>query len=352
MRYPEPSFTHLMRLSDDTGLLEHAQGASPRREYGYCVDDVARGLVVICREPEPSSDLIRLAERYLAFVLHAQTPDGMFHNRLGYDRQWQDQPGTGDWWGRAMWGLGTVVADGPGDWMRHDALAGFERGSGCRPRWARAMAFAALGAAEVLSVRPEHVGARRLLADAETAVGRPASDRNWPWPQPRLEYANAVLAETLMAAGEHLGHDTATADGLDLLGWLLDVETRDGHLSTTPVGGWRAPEPRPAFDQQPIEAAALADACARALAVSGEPRWEAGLRRAVGWFLGANDTNVEMLDRSTGGGYDGLGRVGPNTNQGAESTLALLSALQHGRHLGSRRWHRPVDLPATSVASG
>jgi hypothetical protein len=53
MSYPAASFGHLQRLTDDVGLLEHAEGIVPRHEHGYCVDDVARGLVVVCREPSP-----------------------------------------------------------------------------------------------------------------------------------------------------------------------------------------------------------------------------------------------------------------------------------------------------------
>ncbi len=98
--YPQPTFTHLIRLSDDTGLLKHARGAIPLHGHGYCVDDVARGLMVICREPRPTAELTALAERYLAFLIQAQAEDGTFHNRLSYQRAWLDPTGTGDWWER------------------------------------------------------------------------------------------------------------------------------------------------------------------------------------------------------------------------------------------------------------
>jgi hypothetical protein len=111
------------------------------------------------------------------------------------------------------------------------------------------------------------------------------------------------------------------------------METRGDHLSLTPVGGWAPGEARPGFDQQPIEAAAIADACARALGVTQDPRWCAGIDRAVGWFLGNNDSGVPMYDPATGGGFDGLTATGRNANQGAESTLALISTLQQSRKL-------------------
>ncbi|GAA3872864.1 glycosyl transferase [Saccharothrix violaceirubra] len=328
-----PGFAHLLRLGDDTGLYEHADGPLPRREHGYCLDDVARGLVVLCREPEPSADLVVLVERYLAFTAHAQADDGRFHNRLGTDRAWRDEPGSGDWWGRALWGLGTAAARCPVPWIRTAALARFERGAHHRPPSVRSMAFAALGAAEVLAGDPGHRLAAELLGDVSSYVGGPGDVPGWPWPERRLFYANAVLPEALIAAGHLLGDPGIRDDGLRLLGWLLTVESAGDHLSPTPTGGRHPGAPRPAFDQQPIEVAALADACARAHEVTDEPRWLTGVHRAVAWFGGDNDLGVPMRDAETGGGYDGLTRDGPNLNQGAESTLALISTLQHGRAL-------------------
>ena len=122
MSYPAAPFRHLQRLTDHVGLLEHAEGIVPRHEHGYCVDDVARGLVVVCREPSPSQELITLGRRYLYFLAQAQAPDGRFRNRLGYDRRWRDQPGTEDCWGRALWGLGTAAARGPTAGIREESF--------------------------------------------------------------------------------------------------------------------------------------------------------------------------------------------------------------------------------------
>lgn len=332
MTVPEPPFEHLLRLSDDTGVLEHARGAVPRRRSGYCTDDVSRALVVICRQPSPPAALAALAERCLAFLVHAQAGDGASHNRLGYDRRWEDQPGLGDWWGRSLWGSGTAAARGRSARFRADALAHFETGAACRSAFPRAMAFAALGAAEVLTVRSDHGPARDLLKSAGDALSG-GGDDDWPWPEPRLSYANALWADALMAVGSALDEDHVVDRGLRLLDWLLDVETPGAHLSLTPVGGWEPGEPRPGFDQQPIEAAALADACGRAFLLTGNIGYVAGVNRAVAWFLGENDTHVPMYDAQTGGGYDGLERDGRNDNQGAESTIALISTLQQGIRL-------------------
>src|SRR5438445_2123990 len=281
-------------MSDDTGLLEHSRGAVPRRSCGYCVDDVARGLVVVSREEHPAPEVAKLAERYLAFVAHALASDGRCHNRLGYDRRWEDDPGSCDSWGRALWGLGTAAAAHRDAWVRRDALECFDVAARCRSISPRAMAFATLGAAEVLRAYPSHAGARALILDGAGTIGRRAARQAWPWPEPYLSYANAVLPEALLAAGVATADDTLLATGLDLLGWLLDTETRDDHLSLTPVGGWAPGEARPGFDQQPIEAAAIADACARAFSITQDPRWSAGLDRAVGWFFGNNHSREPM----------------------------------------------------------
>src|SRR5258708_30504679 len=169
MSYPLTPFRHLQRLTDHVGLLEHAEGIVPRHEHGYCVDDVARGLVVVCREPSPSQELVTLARRYLYFLAQAQAPDGKFRNRLGYDRRWRDYPGTEDCWGRSLWGLGTAAARGPTVWLREEALTLFGRGAQVSSAWPHAMAFATLGAPEILDQWDDHSGALSIL-DKPTAI--------------------------------------------------------------------------------------------------------------------------------------------------------------------------------------
>ena len=143
-----------------------------------------------------------------------------------------------------------------------------------------------------------------------------------------------VVPSTLLAAGHLLARPDVVEDGLSLLRWLLDRETVDGHLSPTPVDG-AGRDDRPAFDQQPIEVAAMADACARAEVVTGDADWRRGIDLAIRWFAGDNDARAVMWNPHTGGGYDGLQTSGPNLNHGAESTIALISTLQHARLLES-----------------
>ncbi len=320
------SFAHLLRMSDKRGLFEHAKFDVPRREHGYCVDDVARGLVMIGREPAASPELTALAVTYLHFVVAAQTRDGRFRNRMDVTGRWTDQPTVEDCWGRALWALGSTVAHLPS--LRAQALATFEIGAKRRSSSLHAMCFAALGAAEVLATDPQHTVARQLLRSAAKAIALPRNNSSWPWPETRLRYANAVIPQVLLLAGQLLDEPRWVDAGRAMLHWLLEIETHDGHLSVTPVGGWGPEEPRPGFDQQPIEVAAIADACRTAFDVTNDRQWLAAIELCAGWFDGNNDTGTPMTDAAHSVGYDGLHSVGRNENQGAESTLAMLGTFQ------------------------
>lgn len=326
------SFAHLYRLSDECGIFEHAKFTTPRIENGYCVDDVARALVVAVREPEPTEQLLDNTGVYLDFIIAALNEDGSCHNRRGTDRSWQDEPSLEDHWGRALWALGSVVARKPD--LAQLALAHFTIGAKRRSPFPRAMAFAALGAAEVLRVQPGNTQARELLAAAAARIGPPTRRLDWRWPEPRLHYANAVLAEALLAVGTLLpGQGRVYADGLAMLRWLLEIETSGDHLSVTPVDGWATGETRPGFDQQPIEVATLADACARAYDDTGDQHWKDAVLLCEAWFRGTNDVDTPLIDPVSGGCCDGLEQTGRNENQGAESTLALISTQQQARRL-------------------
>src|ERR1700689_2725339 len=185
----QPVFDHLERLTDHRGLFEHALHAVPRREHGYCVDHVARGLVVVCHEPEPGPTARQLARCYLAFVLDALDSTGDCHNRMAVDGQWRDRAAVGDWWGRALWGLGVAATSAQTPGMRARALGGFRIAAQARSPHVRSMAFAALGAAELLSKRPDEIAARALLTDTLAVLGGAKSgDSRWPWPGERLGY--------------------------------------------------------------------------------------------------------------------------------------------------------------------
>jgi len=192
------------------------------------------------------------------------------------------------------------------------------------------MAYAALGAVDVLGQHPNHRTAHSLLIDTLRTIG-PIPPGSWSWPEPRLRYANAVLAEATIAAGAALQQSADLDRGLTMLAWLLDLETPNGHLSVTGVDGRGPDDVGPQFDQQPIEVSAMADACWRAHAITDDQTWSRGVAAAAGWFTGDNDCGLSMMDERSGGGYDGLHADRVNLNQGAESTLALVSTMQRAR---------------------
>ncbi len=312
------------------GLFEHARRRKPRREHGYCSDDVARALAAVVRAPASAPAPALLAPIYLSYLEQAQRPDGRFHNRrsAGAGGRLTDRVGSDDSNGRALYGLGVAAACAAGG-LATRALRCFESGAAAFSSPSpRANAYAVLGAAAVASRDPGHSGAALLLRRAEARLPRLSDGPGWRWPEHRLAYDNARLAEALIEAGQSFRRPQLVEQGLALLGWLVELERDGDHFSFAPAGGWAPGEPRPGFDQQPTEASAMAEACAAAYAATGEDRYAELVVLAANWFFGLNDSGVELADRRSGGCRDGLEREGANENQGAESTLALISALQ------------------------
>ncbi len=324
---PPAEFAHLRRLTDETGLWEHAYLLEPRVEHGFCTDDNARALLVVSHETSPPADLAGLAAIYLRFVLDARTASGQFHNRRSAEGAWIDEVGSDDSQGRAWWGLGTVARRGPATWMRQAGVDAFATCDSFDSDHLRSNAYAALGAVEMLLAQPGHAAATDLLVRTTRAITAAARGRV-PWPEARLTYDNARLPEALIAGGAVLGDRRMIATGIRLLEWLVAAETNAGHFSFVPTAGWAPGEGRPGFDQQPLEAAAMAHACYRAWTTTGDSVWRSRAIDAVLWFLGKNDTGMVLYDIESGATCDGLEERSANENRGAESTLAGIAALQ------------------------
>jgi hypothetical protein len=324
---PAPNFDHLKALTNRLGLWEHSQLASPRLEHGFCTDDNARALVVVSRQVGSDPGLNELAAIYLAFVLEARTSRGGFHNRRSTEGAWVDDVGSDDSQGRAWWALGSVARRGHEPWMRRAGIAAFDECSYFTSTHLRSNAFAILGTVDLLVTEPTHVKAMDFLNRTSQVVTNAVRARI-PWPEIRLTYDNARIPEALIAAGGALSDRRMIDTGVRLLEWLLGVETDGDHFSFTPVGGWQSGEPRPGFDQQPLEAAAMAEACYRAWTITGSTVWRVRALRAAHWLFGRNDTGAVLYDEATGGTCDGLQKDSVNQNQGAESTLAGLATLQ------------------------
>jgi hypothetical protein len=316
-------YSHLAAMSDSTGLFEHALFDEPRPDHGYCVDDVARALIVVVQEPEQSFRTEQLTHLYLGFLERAVTDLGYSHNRMSVEGEWSDIASTGDWWGRAVWAAGVTSAQAALPLTRRRAMKLFTRLSDQRSTHLHAMVFAGLGAGEVLRVRPHAAAALTLVEDLLEMIPE-GSDAEWPWPEPQLRYANASIAEAVLLAGHVLDRPAVIEHGLRLLTFLLAHEVRDGHLSVTGVAGRGPGEAEAQFDQQPLEIAAIAQACARAFELTGDELWRDRVAQCWAWFLGDNDAGIVMVDLRTGAGFDGLEETGRNENRGAESTIAAL----------------------------
>jgi hypothetical protein len=313
---PPLLWDHLRRLTGRFGLFEHALYDTPRFAHGYTTCDNARALVVLSRAGMHEAAL----QPYLDFVLAGRLDIG-WHNRMSSEGRWLDRVGSDDAAGRAVWGLAEVVAAGHEDERVVSALVG---GLGLESRHLRSNVYLLLAAASSHGVglpQAEHV--------LRAALGRlpDAGSGTWPWPEPRLTYDNARLPEALIRAGDVLDEPSTVDLGLTLLEWLVDVEWTGDWFSFTPVGGRGPGEAGPGFDQQPIEAWGMVDACRAASEVDPTGPWGSLHQSAARWFLGHNDLAMSLYDADTGAGFDGLTADGANLNRGAESTLAALGAV-------------------------
>ena len=323
-------YDHLLSLTDGRGVFEHCAGRIPRVEHGYCVDDVARAWIVAERGLDEDPDLEFVADTCARFLTEATSGDGTIRNRCDVEGVWHGPADTADHWGRALWAWGTVIAESSDPIRRESAERGWQLAARQRSEYPRSMAFASLGAGEVLRARPHDSLALALLADTAAMIP-PDETQHWPWPEPRLSYANAVIPHALLMAGHHLDDQNLLQRGLSQLHWLISVQRRGEHLSIVPNTGWSPPDLLPDFDQQPIEVSALVEAALFAHHVTGDPTWHDVLSTGVTWFLGDNDSGVAMADPIDGAGFDGLTWTGRNSNAGAESTLAYLSVMQRAR---------------------
>ena len=325
------NFEHLLALSDDVGIFEHAEYFEPRLEHGYCVDDVARALMLIQRNQPNDEKVLDLRNTYFQFLREAQSPDGAFINRRDIKGNWNGSAEVSDNWGRALWALGSTFSHDQDRDLAYEALQRFELGAQNRSAFLRSMVFASLGAGQVLAVDSENTPAQKLLSITARRIASMAdnvpADASWIWPEARLTYANAALPEVLLLAGYYLDEVDYLSLGIRLLQWLIDQESTLTHLSVTPVAGRGPNEIWQIFDQQPIEVAALVDACSTAYSVTNDPSWLEQITKGAQWFDGANDSQTLMYEPDLGAGFDGLTEDGRNENCGAESTIAYLTTM-------------------------
>jgi hypothetical protein len=336
---PEIDMRHVLRLTDDTSIFQHAIYGLPDPAHGYCTDDTARALVaaVLHTRFGGLADMAIPMERYLTFLTHAlRCEHGRFHNFMGYDRQWLDEAGSEDSLARALWALGVTAQHIPLQWMRELAVHLFINTIPSMERLThvRSWATAILGLEAYLSSATEDSDAKRVLrklGDRLHHEWQEHATEEWPWWEDTLTWGNARLCQGLLVAGQRLGEEAMVTDGVKSLEWLVAVQTTEqGHLSLIGNKGWyRHGGTRAQFDQQPIEGQAMVQACVAAARITGDEVWVDQALTAMAWFLGKNDVGVALYDVETGGCHDGLESDGVNKNQGAESALAyVLSVLE------------------------
>jgi len=334
---PEVDLKHPRVLTDDTGILQHCRYATPDRRHGYCVDDSARALIVsvMCWDQFRDESVLPLMQTYLSFMSYAMDEEsGRFRNFMTYDRRFTEVFGSEDSHARALWGLGMAAALCPHESMIALATQLFHQGLAALEHFSspRAWAFAIVGIHAYLRRFGGDSEARRyrvLLTDHLAGYFTANMTDEWPWCEAVVTYANAKLPHALMMSGKWLQRNDLIDLGKRALQWLLDVQTSEGGcLSIIGTDGWYSRGGRRArFDQQPVEAHALVDACIEAYHVTREDHWIAQARKAFYWFLGDNDLRTPLYDFTTGGCRDGLHADRVNENQGAESTLAWLMSL-------------------------
>jgi glycosyltransferase involved in cell wall biosynthesis len=346
---PELNLDHLRALTDDTGLLQHATFDVPRYQEGYCLDDNARGLLLMTMMEETSTARPRqsraAAARYLAFVAYAfNHQTGRFRNFMSYSRRWMEETGSEDSHGRAIWALGAVV--GRSDEPSRQGLARelFLAAQAPLPGFSspRAWAYSLLGINEYLRAFRGDSAAqalRQTLVDKLVGLYGVHASADWPWFEESLTYSNARLSQALITSGDAMGSEDVTSLGLRTLAWLADSHiSSEGHFAPVGSNGFhRKGAVKARFDQQPVEAAAMVSACLDALRVSGDARWAQHGRRAFDWFLGHNHLRLPLYDAFTGGCRDGLHEDRCNENQGAESTLSFLISLLELRSADTSR---------------
>ena len=336
---PAIKLDHLIRMSDSTGILQHATYSLPDFRHGYCVDDNARALM-FCAELKHAhhpafAQVEGHATCYAAYLNYSYSnATRRFRNFMSYGRQWLDENGTDDSNCRAMRCLGACIRAGLyEEWATSrfvEAVHGFKN---CRSVRSMANLLLALndffrrysGPNEYADIRVIRKDiAARLLKEFNTH-----KTETWVWPEHKLTYENAVLPHALIATGKEIGDEEMMSVGLDSLDWLMDhqmsaegIFSPIGNESWFSMGGMKAE-----FDQQPIEAGTTVIACLAALEATGEPMWGSLAYAAFNWFVGGNALGKPIYNHQTGGCRDGLHADGVNMNEGAESLLVFLFSL-------------------------
>jgi hypothetical protein len=324
---------HLDRMSDSTGLIQHAIYSIPRRESGYCTDDNARALRLCARlwQEQASQPMLNRVTTYLSFVEHAQCSGRGFHNFMSYDRNWLDAEGCGDCQGQAVLALAEVLgSDLPEGYRllaRELIKAVLPALADLRSLRAQAYIILAWGHLRNAGVKDIEVlesvawsAANRLTESYERS-----SRSDWFWFESRMTYANAVLPHALMIAAQRWPQEKFLSAATSSFAFLEQVTTVEGFFQPIGNDGWyEYGEEKAVYDQQPVEAATMAEAALAAHELTGNANHLTTFHLSRDWFFGQNSRGQPLVDPTNHSCFDGLSARGVNRNQGAESTLAYL----------------------------
>lgn len=346
---PPIRLDHIVRMSDGTGIFQHAIFTVPNFHEGYCTDDNARAYILCNLLDEvggeaPGEHLDRLSTSYLAFLAAALNYEtGRFRNFMSHGRQWLEEAGSDDSHARALWAVGTGAGRSRKPGHRRLCVQLFERGLPAVELFSspRSWAFTLIGIHEYLRgfAHPAKVfAARASLTEKLITRWKDCATENWPWFESSATYDNARFCQALIFSGQWMPNPEALEIGLKSLRWLVSIQTTQaGHFR--PIGSngfYQRDGARADFDQQPVEAQAMVSACLEAFRATQDPFWSREAKRAFEWFLGRNDFGQPLYDSTTGGCSDGLHFDRVNENQGAESSLAFhicLAEMNQAEHL-------------------
>ena len=337
---PPLKLDHLFRMSDNTGMFQHAIFNVPNYEEGYCTDDNARAFILTLLLAEMTNrvarhDLERLASTYLAFLWDAfDKKSCRFRNFMSHRREWLEEKGSEDSHARALWAAGMALGRSKNDGHRNLCAMLFQQGLPVVEQFTspRAWAFVLLAMHEYLRT---FSGDRLVNQLRDTLSGRlldhyrSNATKEWQWFEPVATYDNAKLSHAMILSGYWTSRGEMFEAGLQSLRWLVENQKAEsGHFA--PVGSngfWKRDGERARFDQQPLEAHSMISACLEAFSLTNDEFWRSAAHRCFEWFLGRNDLGHPLYDSSSGGCRDAIHQDRLSQNQGAESSLAFYLSL-------------------------
>ena len=325
---------HIKRLTHDIGIVQHAKYNVPNLKEGYALDDNARALLMslMAYRQLKDEDVLELIPVYLSFISYMQNEDGTFRNLLSFNRDFLDENGTEDSFGRTIWALGYLIhypANQGYIQMSRDmffkASNNFEKLKTLRGR-----AYTINGIYHYLRRFPGDETMGKILRDlAYTLVKEYTNekDKDWMWFESKLAYSNAIIPLSIFYSYKIINDPALLHIAEESMEFLQKVTFKHGHISPVGNNGWYEKGKKcPQYAQQSIDVTDMMLLFYQAFVVTKDDGYINKMKTSFLWFLGDNDLGIPLYDFETCGCFDGLESYGVNRNQGAESTIAYLIA--------------------------